>query len=846
MFLLSAVAILSVASIVCQAQSLSLATRHTRDVVVNGEAQSVGRLPASQIMNLDLMLRLRHQPELENFLQELYDPTSPSYRQYLTVEEFTARFGASKEDYEAVMAFAKANGFQVVGDPARNRMIVQVRGTVGTVEKALHVKMGVYQHPTENRTFYAPDREPSLDLPFQLWHISGLDNYSIPHTNLRILPKQIHANVAGSCPGNSYCGSDMRAAYYGGSALDGTGQSVALFEYAGTNLSDLTTYYQNVGQTLVTPVTLISTDGTSVNCNSPSCDDTEQTIDMTQALGMAPNLAALRMYIGSRDTSILNAIATHNPLDANISCSWYWSPADPKALDPIFQQYAAQGQNFFDAAGDHEDWQISGSVWPADDANVVSVGGTDLTTASAGGPWKSETAWADGGGGVSPNHIPIPSYQVAAAAGCAKCSQTLRNGPDVAAESNFDFYYCSDQSGCSRGLGGTSFAAPMWAGYLALANQQAVANGQPTLGFINPALYTIGAGGSYLTDFHDITIGGNGYSTTAGYDLATGWGSPNGAALIDALTVPAGPSFSLSANPNTLTVQQGSQQTSTITVTPSGGFSGSVNLVASGLPSGVTAGFNPNPTTTSSILTLTASASAATGTSTVTITGTSGSITAQTTISLTVTTVAGQPAVTLTPTSLTFANTVTGKTSAAKTVTMTNSGTGTLNITSIVASGDFAISSSTCGSTLAVGKNCKFKVTFTPTQLGTRTGAVTITDNAPNSPQSVALTGTGTPQATLTPAKANFAKTAVGGTSTAKTFTLKNKGTSSLTGISPSTTGDFAVSATTCGSSLAGNGSCTISVVFKPTQTGLRSGTLQVSDSAVGSPQTSNLTGTGK
>ena len=229
-----------------------------------------------------------------------------------------------------------------------------------------------------------------------------------------------------------------------------------------------------------------------------------------------------------------------------------------------------------------------------------------------------------------------------------------------------------------------------------------------------------------------------------------------------------------------------------------------------------------------------------------TVTGTSGTITQQTTVQLTVTQAAGQPVVTLNPTSLTFAATVVGKTSAAKTVAMSNTGNATLNVSSMAASGDFAISSSTCGATLAVNASCKFKVTFTPTQIGTRTGAVTITDNAPNSPQSVSLTGTGNAQATLTPASANFAKTAVGGTSAAKTFTLKNKGTASLTGISPSTTGDFAVSATTCGSSLAGGGSCTISVVFKPTQTGLRSGALQVNDSAVGSPQVSSLTGTGK
>jgi len=743
-FLLTAVAIVLIVCVAGQAQSTSLLTRHTQDVVTMGEAQSLGRLPANQVMDLDLMLALRHQPELENFIDELYDPSSPSYRHYLTVPQFTARFGASREDYAAVVRFAKENGFKVTDASARNRMIVQVSATVATVEKAFHVQMGLYQHPTENRTFYAPDREPSVDLPFQLWHITGLDNYSIPHTNLKTLPKQAHANATGSCPGNSFCGSDMRPAYYGGTALDGTGQSVGLFEYLGTNLSDLQTYYQNVHQTLNTPINLISTDGSSVNCNAPGCDDTEQTIDMTQALGMAPNLAALNMYIGRRDTSILNSMATRNPLDANLSCSWYWG-ADPRALDPIFQEFAAQGQNFFDAAGDNKSWQIGGSIWPADDAYVVSVGGTDLQTQSAGGPWKSETGWSDSGGGISPNGIAIPSWQVSTAAGCSKCSQTLRNGPDVAAESNFDFYFCSDQQGCGTGLGGTSFAAPMWAGYLALANQQAVAKGQPTLGFINPALYQIGLSGSYTTDFHDITSGSNGYSATTGYDLVTGWGSPNGSALIDALTQPAGPSFSLTASPNQLSIADGSQGTSTITVVPANGFSGSVTLAASNLPTGVTAQFNPNPTTTTSTLTLTVSASAPTGTSTITIGGTSGSLSASTTIQLTIT--GSGPVVSLNPTSLTWGKILVGSTSGAKKVTLTNTGASTLNITSIATAGDFALFSFTskqkCGSTLAAGKSCIVKVTFTPTQKGTRTGSLNFTDNAPGSPQSVALSGTG-------------------------------------------------------------------------------------------------------
>jgi hypothetical protein len=399
-------------------------------------------------------------------------------------------------------------------------------------------------------------------------------------------------------------------------------------------------------------------------------------------------------------------------------------------------------------------------------------------------------------------------------------------------------------------LGGTSFAAPMWAGFMALVNQQAVANGNPTLGFANPAIYNIGVGSSYNSDFHDITSGSNGYPATVGYDLATGWGSPTGAALINALASSGGqqPSFTLSATPASVTISQGSSGTSTITVTPVDGFTGSVTLSASGLPSGVTSGFSTNPTTSTSTLTLTASASAATGTSTVTITGISGSLTQTTTVSLTVTSASGTPVVTLSATSLAWGNVVVGATAAAKSVTVTNTGTGTLNISGIAVSGDFAQATSTkpCGSTLAVGKNCIIKVTFTPTQLGARTGTLTLTDNASNSPQTVALSGTGTVQAKLTPATATFTTEKVGTSSPAKVFTLTNEQTVALNSIVISATGDFAVSTTTCSTSLAAKTACTISVVFTPTATGTRTGTLSVADSAIGSPQTSSLKGTGK
>jgi subtilase family serine protease len=314
-----------------------------------------------------------------------------------------------------------------------------------------------------------------------------------------------------------------------------------LFEFAGTDLADLTTYYNNAGQTNNVPVSLYSTDGTSTSCmySVNSCDDSEQTLDMTQALGMAPGLASLVMYVGSTDTAILSAMTSHSPLPTTIGCSWGWTPADTSTLDPYFERMAAQGQTFFSASGDNSTWSSSNEAWPSDDANVISVGGTDLITAAAAGPWQSETAWADSGGGISPDDIAIPSWQQIAGVinSSNKGSTTLRNGPDVSANANFTFYVCADQTACSANeYGGTSFAAPMWAGYIALVNQQLAANNKPLIGFLNPTIYAQNVTSAYATDFHDITSGTSGsFSAVPGYDLVTGWGTPNGTGLINAL-----------------------------------------------------------------------------------------------------------------------------------------------------------------------------------------------------------------------------------------------------------------------------------------------------------------------
>jgi subtilase family serine protease len=530
---------LSLAAIPAFGQGTSMATRHTREAVSNGQATYLGHLPASQTLKLNIALPLRNEAELDALLQRLYDPKSADYRQWLSVEQFTERFGATREDYAAVISYAQANGLKVT-ETFANRLVVNVTGTVENIEKAFNVTMGQYQHPTENRTFFAPDREPSANLSFPLWHVSGLDNYSIPHPASLLHAEGAQAggtqsHTTGSGPSGYFIGSDFRHAYYGGTALTGSGQSVGLLEFAGYNEADVTKYFSQVGQTLSVSVVGVSTDGSSLSCTG-SCDDTEQVLDIEVAISMAPGMNQVRVYVSdTSDTSIFARMASDNDAKS-LSCSWGWSPADPSSDDPYFKEFSAQGQNLFVASGDSGAYKTrSSDVYPADDAFITSVGGTDLTTNGAGGSWKSETAWADSGGGISPNKIAIPTWQQTSGVitTANKGSKTYRNSPDVAAEGNTDNYICYDGT-CAGGWGGTSFAAPRWAGYLALVNQQAVANGLATPGFINPTLYSIGLGSSHATNFHDITSGSNGtYSCQTGYDLVTGWGSPNTTGLIN-------------------------------------------------------------------------------------------------------------------------------------------------------------------------------------------------------------------------------------------------------------------------------------------------------------------------
>lgn len=517
-----------------QAESRPLLTTHVPAAVSSGVAPLVGHVPGTQRLSLAISLPLRNEAGLDELLQQIYDPQSANFHKYLSVEEFASRFGPSAADYAAAVEFARDNGLEVI-DTAPNHMVLDVEGPAANIEHALHIKLNLYQHPIESRTFYAPDREPAIDLAAPVLHISGLDNYTLPRAkNVRAQAEGTSKN-SGSGPGGDFVGSDLRAAYYGSGPLNGYGQSVGLFEFAGYEVSDVQVYFKKLNQPLNVPINGVSVNGASLNCPPSSCDDSEQALDIEISISMAPNLEQVLVYVGKSDVSIFNRMAVDNTAK-QLSCSWGWAD-DETSLDPIFKEMAVQGQTVFVATGDNGSGTPGDVVWPGDDPYILAVGGTDLVTTGPGGAWLSESGWNGSAGSPSKNGIPIPSYQKIKGVvnSLNHASRTLRNYPDVAAEANTNQWSCYD-GGCFEGNGGTSYAAPQWAGITAMANQLANESGLSTLGFLNPNIYRIGVGSDYDTDFHDITSGSNGkYSAVTGYDLVTGWGSPQAANLVEEL-----------------------------------------------------------------------------------------------------------------------------------------------------------------------------------------------------------------------------------------------------------------------------------------------------------------------
>jgi len=288
---------------------------------------------------------------------------------------------------------------------------------------------------------------------------------------------------------------------------------------------------------------------------TPGFGNGEVTLDIDMAIAMAPGLAQVIVYMAPNPSpwvDLLSRMANDN-LAKQLSCSWGGGPPDP-ASEQIFLQMAAQGQSFYDAVGDSD--AFTGPIpFPGESPNITQVGGTTLSTSRPLGPWVSERVWNWGGGigtcgGISTTYS-IPVWQQGVNMSTNQGSTTMRNLPDVALTAD-NIFIIADNGISEPGTGGTSAAAPLWAGFTALVNQQAAAAGQPPMAFLTPPLYTIGKGPNFAGSFHDITTGDNTWAgspdrffAVPGYDLCTGWGTPMGTNLINALVSPAARRLSL-------------------------------------------------------------------------------------------------------------------------------------------------------------------------------------------------------------------------------------------------------------------------------------------------------------
>ncbi len=644
---LAALVVLSVFSLAATASAQMVGRRAlpSHATAVTARLQPLRYLEATNHLDLVIALPLHNQGALTNLIKQLYDPAATNFHQWLTSDDFTKRFGPTEDDYQKVLGFAAAHGLKVTGTHS-NRMLVDVTGQVADIQDAFQVKLRVYQHPTESRTFYAPDAEPSVDTNLPVLCVSGLDNYELPYrlggsvkpvslsTN-QGMTKGITAYTTGSGPGGDFTGSDFRAAYVPGVTNTGAGQYIAIVDVGGAYYTnDIYKYETNSGfSTVVSNILLSGSTGIPSGTNA---DDGEETLDIDMTMSMAPGAVILNYEGGADD--VFNRIASDNKAK-QMTLSYGFGINE--GILQMFQEFAAQGQSFSQASGDGGA-DPNGGTGLTGNPYATIVGGTDLTTTGNGGSWVSETAWSGSGGGIS--GYGIPDWQVGVATTANQGSTSYRNFPDVAmlADPVIWWYF---KNGQGSTVGGTSAASPLWAGFMALVNQQAAVAGNPPAGFVNPAIYALGKGprAAYTACFHDLTSGNtfnsqnpSRFSAETGYDLCTGWGTPTGINTINYLAGIGTNDFAFYASQPNLTLLPGGAANSVIQVITMNGFSGSVGLSVTGLPTGVTAAFNALGTPNTSILRLTMAGAMTPGKYVLALTGTSGSLVHTNALNLTI------------------------------------------------------------------------------------------------------------------------------------------------------------------------------------------------------------------
>ncbi|MGH8182741.1 MAG: S53 family peptidase [Rhodanobacteraceae bacterium] len=450
----------------------------------------------------------------------------------LTRADFAAQYGADPADVERVRAFGAKHGMQELACDVACRTL-HWRGSAKSLQQAFGVKLGRYEMAPGGASFIGCNEAPTLPGPAVI-AVLGLDRRPVAHPHFRIAQAQPAATYTPVQIGQLY---DFPAG-------DGSGQTIAIIELGGGYLqSDLDTYFSGLG--LKAPqVTAVSVDG---GANQPgSSADAEVDLDIEVAGALAPAATFVVYFAPNTDQGFYDAIAqaahsSSQPATV-MSISWggpedSWSATSRNAMETALEDAAVLGVTVCVAAGDggSSDGESDGQPhvdFPASSPSVLGCGGTKLmssgTTITSEVVWN-ETAAGEGatGGGVSAVFA-LPAWQANAGVPAGSGDFVGRGVPDVAGNADPLTGYNVLVDGQTEVVGGTSAVAPLWAALIARLNQQL----GKSLGHADAALYGTGGQG-----FHDITQGNNGaYQAGAGWDACTGWGSPDGTALLAALS----------------------------------------------------------------------------------------------------------------------------------------------------------------------------------------------------------------------------------------------------------------------------------------------------------------------
>ncbi|MBM9502968.1 S53 family peptidase [Actinacidiphila acididurans] len=493
-------------------------------------AVRTGHVAADHRVSLAVSLRPRNEKALDTFVARVSDPHSALYGHYLTKAQFAATYGRSTAEIKQITDYLRAQGL-TVGTVHSGNLLIDASGTAAQVEKAFGTSISTWRDSASGQSFYANDAAPSLPsaVASLVSDVSGLNSRAKLHHQA---PAAVTPHNG---PGGGYTPAQIKGGYNVSGSYTGSGQKVALLEFDGFQQSNISAYDSHYGLSAPAP-TVQKVDGGSGPLGGGQVE-VELDIEVLHAIAPAANVTVFE-----GPNSDAGEVDTYQAIvDSGIpvtSISWglaetQRTSSNITAVDTVFKQGAAQGLGFFAASGDSgsDDAGTGGTSvdYPASDPYVTGVGGTKLTVTSSNA-WSSETAWSGGGGGKS-SVFAIPSWQtpVQKSQGGGK-----RQVPDVSALAAPTPGVSIYSQGSWGQVGGTSAAAPEWAAFATVYNQQATAAGKPRLGSANPALYAASG-----TGFHDITSGSNGaYSAAAGWDFTTGWGSYNAATLAAKLLNP--------------------------------------------------------------------------------------------------------------------------------------------------------------------------------------------------------------------------------------------------------------------------------------------------------------------